>query len=135
MPFRVYGVSALGGDLEKDLKALQDHLVPSDRIKVVAGSTDTHGDVTGPIRRLLLAPLKSERGLVYKMARGGVSLPYGFGMSYSTAERCDKQNGPASNVLTASEDRRRSAVLSPRAIASSDLHKLVYRSDHTMTVL
>jgi hypothetical protein len=53
MPFRAYGVSALGGDLEKDLERLQDEAVPSRRIKVVENRLDSHGDLTAPIRFLL----------------------------------------------------------------------------------
>ena len=36
---------------------------------------------------------------------GVVSLPHGFGMLYTTAQGALEQNGPAVNVLTASEDR------------------------------
>jgi len=37
--------------------------------------------------------------------RGVVSLPHGFGMLYTNAQGELEQNGPAVNVLTASEDR------------------------------
>jgi hypothetical protein len=53
MPFRTYGVSALGGDLVKDLERLQKEAVPSHRIKVVENSLEPHGDLTAPIRFLL----------------------------------------------------------------------------------
>ncbi len=52
-PFRVYGVSALGGDLQKDLQWLQDEEVPSRRIRVVDNKLRAHGDLTAPIRFLL----------------------------------------------------------------------------------
>ena len=53
VPFRTYGVSALGGDLAKDLERLQREAVPSHRIKVVENSLEPHGDLTAPIRFLL----------------------------------------------------------------------------------
>lgn len=53
VPFRVYGISALGGDLSKDLERLQNESVPSHRIKVVESSLDPHGDLTAPIQFLL----------------------------------------------------------------------------------
>jgi ABC-type dipeptide/oligopeptide/nickel transport system ATPase subunit len=53
VPFRVYGVSALGGDLEKDLKQLQDQAVPSHRIRVIDSNLPAHSDLTAPIRFLL----------------------------------------------------------------------------------
>ena len=52
-PFRVYGVSALGGDLRKDLQRLQGEDVPSRRIRVVDNKLQPHGDLTAPIRFLL----------------------------------------------------------------------------------
>ncbi len=52
-PFRVYGVSALGGDLQKDLQRLQGEDVPSRRIRVVDNKLQAHGDLTAPIRFLL----------------------------------------------------------------------------------
>lgn len=53
IPFCVYGVSALGGDLERDLKRLQDETLPSRRIKVVQDDLEPNGDLTAPIRFLL----------------------------------------------------------------------------------
>jgi hypothetical protein len=53
MPFRVYGISALGGDLQKDLHRLQTVSVPSRRIKVVENILEPHSDITSPIRFLL----------------------------------------------------------------------------------
>jgi hypothetical protein len=53
VPFRVYGISALGGDLEKDLSRLQEQAVPSRRIRVVERKLESHGDLTAPIRFLL----------------------------------------------------------------------------------
>jgi len=53
VPFRAYGVSALGGDLAKDLERLQKEAVPSHRIKVVENSLEPHGDLTAPIKFLL----------------------------------------------------------------------------------
>jgi hypothetical protein len=53
VPFRVYGVSALGGDLAKDLGRLQNEVVPSRRIKVVEDRPKPHGDLTAPIQFLL----------------------------------------------------------------------------------
>jgi hypothetical protein len=52
-PFRIYGVSALGGDLQKDLQRLQGEDVPSRRIKVVDTKMQSHGDLTAPIQFLL----------------------------------------------------------------------------------
>jgi hypothetical protein len=51
--FRVYGVSALGGDLEKDLERLQSQPSPSHRIRVVDNTLPPHSDLTAPIRFLL----------------------------------------------------------------------------------
>jgi len=50
--FRVYGISALGGDLQKDLQRLQSESIPSRRIKVVDGKSESHGDLTAPIQFL-----------------------------------------------------------------------------------
>ena len=52
-PFRAYGISAIGGDLLKDLDRLQEETVPSRRIKVVENGLEPHGDLTAPIRFLL----------------------------------------------------------------------------------
>jgi len=52
-PFRIYGVSALGGDLEADLAQLQSETVAAHRIKVVDRSLQPHNDLTAPIRFLL----------------------------------------------------------------------------------
>jgi hypothetical protein len=52
-PFRIFGVSALGGDLEKDLAQLQNESVPARRIKVVDSGLQPHKDLTAPIRFLL----------------------------------------------------------------------------------
>jgi len=53
VPFRVFGISALGGDLQKDMQRLQDEAVPSRRIKVIDNKLESHGDLTAPIRFLL----------------------------------------------------------------------------------
>jgi hypothetical protein len=53
LPFRIFGVSALGGDLEKDLAQLQNESIPAHRIKVVDRSLQPHKDLTAPIRFLL----------------------------------------------------------------------------------
>lgn len=53
VPFRAYGISALGGDLLKDLDRLQEETVPARRIKVVENDEEPHGDLTAPIRFLL----------------------------------------------------------------------------------
>jgi hypothetical protein len=52
-PFQVFGVSALGGDLQKDVERLQNEDVPSRRIKVVENKLQSHNDLTAPIRFLL----------------------------------------------------------------------------------
>jgi double-GTPase-like protein len=49
VPFRVYGVSAIGGDLVKDLKRLQDEPVPAHRIQVIDTRREAHHDLTSPI--------------------------------------------------------------------------------------
>ncbi len=48
--FRVYGVSAVGGDLEKDIVRLRDEPFPSKRIKVVDQTLESNHDLTAPIR-------------------------------------------------------------------------------------
>lgn len=53
LPFRIFGVSALGGDLEKDLAQLQNESVSARRIKVVDRGLQPHKDLTAPIRFLL----------------------------------------------------------------------------------
>ena len=51
----IYGVSALGGDLDisAELESLKDENTPSNRIKVVEGRK-THHDLTVPIQQLIL---------------------------------------------------------------------------------
>jgi hypothetical protein len=51
---RIYGVSALGGDLEsaEDAKRVKAEDVPSKRIKVVEGE-QMHHDLTAPIKWLI----------------------------------------------------------------------------------
>jgi len=61
VPFQVYGVSALGGDLEKDRERLQHEDVPSHRIKVVQDTFKPHGDLTAPIQFLLAARRSMKR--------------------------------------------------------------------------
>jgi Double-GTPase 1 len=46
---RVYGVSAQGGDLEKDRAALQNHVLPSERI-VIHGPDCVPHDISEPVR-------------------------------------------------------------------------------------
>lgn len=53
MPSKVYGISALGGDLGKDLEKLRHETVPSHRIKVFADKLDPSNDLTEPIGFLL----------------------------------------------------------------------------------
>ncbi|MEQ1871229.1 MAG: hypothetical protein ABL961_14535 [Vicinamibacterales bacterium] len=53
MPSRVYGVSALGGDLEKDLTRLQAESTPSRRIRVVEDEIEPTHDLTAPLRFVL----------------------------------------------------------------------------------
>ncbi|MFK5914133.1 MAG: hypothetical protein QM484_07145 [Woeseiaceae bacterium] len=50
----IYGVSALGGDLESEveIEKLKSEDIPSNRIKVVEGS-ESHHDLTGPIKWLM----------------------------------------------------------------------------------
>jgi hypothetical protein len=48
--FKIYGVSALGGDLQKDLKKLQDEQIPAKRIRVLDDTRALHNDLTSPIR-------------------------------------------------------------------------------------
>jgi len=52
MDVRVYGLSAQGGDLVRDIDRLAALDVPSERIVVCVGGIDTH-DVTAPIRWLM----------------------------------------------------------------------------------
>jgi hypothetical protein len=52
-PFQIYGVSALGGDLTKDLAALHRENLPGRRVKVVEDARKPHSDLTVPIRFLL----------------------------------------------------------------------------------
>jgi len=56
LPSRIYGVSALGGDLERDRGMLADKKVPSQRVQVVAGMAKAHNDLTAPITFLLGTP-------------------------------------------------------------------------------
>jgi hypothetical protein len=51
-PFRVYGVSAQGGDLNSDRERLESVLNPNRRIRVVQEGAPSH-DITEPIRWLL----------------------------------------------------------------------------------
>jgi hypothetical protein len=53
VPFKIFGVSALGGDLVKDIAQLQNESVPARRIKVVDRDLQPHKDLTAPIRFLL----------------------------------------------------------------------------------
>ena len=53
MPSQIYGISALGGDLVKDLERLRHEAVPSRRIKVFANKLETSNDLTAPIGFLL----------------------------------------------------------------------------------
>lgn len=53
VPFRVFGVSALGGNLEADRELLQRERVPSRRIRVVDDAVESHHDLTAPLRFLL----------------------------------------------------------------------------------
>lgn len=53
MPCRIYGVSALGGDLTEDLARLQAEAVPSRRIRVVESDLEANSDLTAPLRFLL----------------------------------------------------------------------------------
>lgn len=50
---RVYGLSAQGGDLERDIDRLAALDRPSERIIVLAQDVDIHHDVTAPIRWLM----------------------------------------------------------------------------------
>jgi hypothetical protein len=50
MPSQVYGISALGGDLVKDLDKLRQEVVPSRRIKVFVDKLEPTHDLTAPIR-------------------------------------------------------------------------------------
>jgi hypothetical protein len=52
-PYRVYGVSAQGGDLQKDLERLQAETMPSRRIRVLENTVEVTRDLTAPIRYLL----------------------------------------------------------------------------------
>jgi len=54
-PFQIYGVSALGGDLEKDFSSLREESIPGRRIRVIEEAKKPHGDLTAPIRFLLSA--------------------------------------------------------------------------------
>lgn len=54
-PFRIYGVSALGGDLKKDREKLERLETPSTRITVISSSLKPDHDLTAPIRFLLSA--------------------------------------------------------------------------------
>lgn len=53
VPYKIFGVSALGGDLEDDLASLQEEAVPSNRIRVVSDDREMHHDLTEPLRFLL----------------------------------------------------------------------------------
>lgn len=53
VPFRIYGVSAQGGDLQKDLERLQGETLPSRRIRILERTLDCDSDLTAPIRFLL----------------------------------------------------------------------------------
>jgi hypothetical protein len=53
MPSRVYGISALGGDLGTDMEKLRQEPIPARRIKVVSETLEPHNDLTDPIRFLL----------------------------------------------------------------------------------
>jgi len=53
MRSRIYGISALGGDLGRDLEKLQHEDVPSRRIKVFADKLEPNNDLTAPIGFLL----------------------------------------------------------------------------------
>jgi hypothetical protein len=52
-PYRVFGVSAQGGDLEKDKSRLQAETVPTKRIRVVGNALEPSSDLTAPLRFLL----------------------------------------------------------------------------------
>jgi|SRR5882724_2499614 len=53
LPFRIYGVSALGGDLKLDIAALKSESVASRRVRVVEGRVEPHHDLTAPVSFLL----------------------------------------------------------------------------------
>jgi len=53
LPFRIVGVSAQGGDLQKDLDRLQAESVPSRRVRVVERVLEPNRDLTAPLRFLL----------------------------------------------------------------------------------
>lgn len=53
VPYRVYGVSAQGGDLQRDLDRLQAETRPSRRIRASEGKSEPNSDLTVPIRFLL----------------------------------------------------------------------------------
>jgi hypothetical protein len=54
-PYEAYGVSAQGGDLVEDRKALLGVDVPAHRIRVIEGSHEEHRDLTAPVKFLLSA--------------------------------------------------------------------------------
>jgi hypothetical protein len=51
--FRVYGVSAIGGDLQHDAESLRKQVTPSRRIRVIERKLKHHHDLTAPLRFLL----------------------------------------------------------------------------------
>jgi hypothetical protein len=51
--YRVFGVSAQGGDLEKDMGRLQAEAIPSRRIRVVGEVLEPNSDLTAPLRFVL----------------------------------------------------------------------------------
>jgi len=53
MPFRVFGVSALGGDLKADLPKLQAEPLPTQRIQVIDDALAISHDLTRPLRFVL----------------------------------------------------------------------------------
>jgi hypothetical protein len=53
MPFQVFGVSALGGDLKDDISTLQEKNTPSSRVRVVNDALNETHDLTLPLRFLL----------------------------------------------------------------------------------
>jgi hypothetical protein len=52
-PSRVFGISAIGGDLRRDLPELRRAQWPSERIRVIEGKVDLQHDITAPVRWLM----------------------------------------------------------------------------------
>ncbi len=67
VPFQVYGISAQGGDLEKDRAKLRAEVHPTNRVRVFDDSRGPYNDLSMPLRFVL----SSERGIETSLTADG----------------------------------------------------------------